>query len=117
MTGHPNPDAPPAHPLADVLEGRVSDAAGALSRRAAALVRPGAERHPGGRTATAAQLPALLAQLVHAAAQADIQLGPGVDAVAAALKVSTATAIHRHGGAPANLPLIATLDPHPGNFA
>jgi hypothetical protein len=117
MTDHPNAPAPQIQPLADVLEGRVSDAARALSRHAAALVRPGAERHPGGRSATAAQLPALLAHLVHAAAQADIHLGPGVDAVAAALKVSRATAIRRHGGAPANLPLLATLDPNAGNSA
>ena len=118
MTGHPTPPAPGDHPLVAVLEGRVSDAARALSSRAATLIHPGTDdgRHPGGRTATAARLTPLLAQLVHAAAQADIHLGPGVDAVAAALRVSTATALRRHGGAAANLPLLVALDPPSGGL-
>ena len=88
------------------LDRRVTAAARALADQALLLASTDA---PGPRTALAAAARPLLDDLVHAAAQADIHLGPGLGAVADALGVSAATVVRRHGGAPADLPLIAAL--------
>ena len=90
------------------LDRRVTAAARALADQALLLTTPDAPT-PGPRTALAAAARPLLDDLVHAAAQADIHLGPGLGAVADALGVSAATAVRRHSGAPADLPLIAAL--------